>query len=79
MFDDPEFRAGRYRHYKGGLYNALYLVRHHHEGQPMVVYLSVEKQTLNVRPLRGWTTDPDGWLDPVTIEGSVVPRFTYVG
>jgi len=53
--------SGVYRHYKGGLYRVLFIARQHDTRDPMVVYVSMEHASINVRPLRG----PEGWLTPV--------------
>lgn len=77
---EPLFHFGVYRHYKGGLYTAYGIVRHHDSGQKMVVYMSHEKGTHNVRPLSGWAEDPDGWTDKViNSAGKRVDRFAYLG
>jgi hypothetical protein len=80
------FKPGLYRHYKGGLYTALFLVTHHETRLPMVLYISHTYGGANVRPLIGWQDDQDGWLDIITIpnEGaaggeSKCHRFALVG
>jgi hypothetical protein len=80
------FKPGLWRHYKGGLYTALFLATHHDARRPMVVYISHTYGGPNVRPLLGWEGDQDGWLDILTIpnEGaaggeSKVYRFAFVG
>lgn len=92
--EDKDFKLGLYRHYKGGYYTALGLVKHH-EGSPMVLYVCCKTGEQFVRPLRGWgkdyisthRSDPDGWLDLVEIDDKPfgtkistrrVPRFTFV-
>lgn len=74
-----DFKPGLYRHYKGHLYTALGLITHHETRRPMVKYVSHTYGGENVRPLHGWEGDPDGWADPVPIDGKVVPRFAFVG
>lgn len=78
-----EFKFGIYRHYKGDLYTALAIVFHHETRSPMALYFSHAKGSVNVRPLRGWPSDPDGWFDKVTVKqiaGSPeIPRFKYMG
>lgn len=64
------FRSGIYKHYKGGLYRVLFLVRHHDSGEPMVVYASLDRGTLNVRE---W---PD-FIALVEVNGEPMPRFAY--
>jgi len=73
------FRLGIYRHYKGGLYRALSLVAHHETRQPWVLYVSLERGSVNIRPLQGHHGDRDGWEDHVRGEdGLRVPRFLLV-
>lgn len=72
------FQPGLYAHYRGGLYTAVGLVRHHASGLPMVRYVSHEHATENVRPLFGWEGDADGFLDRVEHEGKLVERFKFI-
>lgn len=77
---DSDFKPGLYRHYKGRLYSALALVRHHETGEPMVLYASLDRGTFNVRPLRGWKGDEDGFIEMVELEdGERMRRFRYLG
>jgi Protein of unknown function (DUF1653) len=87
--DEADFKLGIYEHYKGGRYTAVMVVQHHQTREPMVVYVSHERGSVNCRPLRGWkfggdfsdgpAVDPDGFLDEVTLADDKVPRFSYVG
>ena len=65
-------RPGRYRHYKGGLYEVLGVAQHSETEEELVVY----------RPLYG---DHGLWVRPVTmfqetvdVQGVPVPRFAPV-
>ncbi len=69
----PDVRPGRYRHYKGGEYQLLGVVRHSETLEPLVLY----------RPLYGHSGD---WVRPfamffsdVLVEGQRVPRFAPIG
>jgi hypothetical protein len=71
MADD--FRPGRYRHFKGGLYEAFDLARHSETEEEYVIY----------RPLQG---APGWWVRPramfcgtVVVDGAPVPRFAWLG
>jgi hypothetical protein len=90
-FNPTEFKPGVYRHYKGNLYVALHIARHHdspdnehiggavvYVGDYFVVYYYPEQKTLNVRE---WDTiGKDSWCDSVDLgNGVYVPRFEYVG
>lgn len=68
-----EFKPGVYEHYKGGEYIALMLVRHHEEGEPMVVYTCSKQGIVTVRELAG-APFVDAWSDIV----DTTPRFKYL-
>lgn len=72
------FKPGRYVHYKGGEYVAVCLAHHHETRRLMVVYLSLERGTANVREYS--TPGADSWTDTVVLDsGEPAPRFRYVG
>jgi hypothetical protein len=64
---------GRYRHFKGGLYEVLGVARHSETEEEFVVY----------RPLSGdgglWIRPRAMFLETVTAGGATVPRFQYLG
>jgi hypothetical protein len=61
---------GRYRHYKGGLYDVLDTVRHSETCEPMTLYRALYGENgLWVRPAAMF-------LETVNIDGVVQPRFT---
>ncbi|WP_296509025.1 DUF1653 domain-containing protein [Rhodoferax sp.] len=65
-------RPGRYRHYKGGLYQVLDTVRHSETCEPMTLYRALYgEQGLWVRPAAMF-------LETVVIEGVPQPRFTLI-
>jgi hypothetical protein len=80
-----EFKAGVYEHYKGGLYLALHLARHHDTGELFVFYMCLLNGTLWMRE---WATPgKDSWTDQISVDieidydmimRTVVPRFRYV-
>jgi hypothetical protein len=63
---------GRYRHYKGGLYEVVDTVRHSETLEPMTLY----------RALYGehglWVRPAAMFLEEVVIEGVSQPRFTRI-
>ncbi len=65
----PAAPAGRYRHYKGNLYEVIGTARHSETLAPMVVY----------RPLYGegalWVRPHAMFFEAVQIDGQTVPRF----
>ena len=64
--------GGKYRHYKGNLYEVIGVARHSETLEEMVVYRALYGEGgLWVRPL-------GMFLENVTIDGKSVPRFAYV-
>lgn len=83
LSDPLNFKPGVYRHYKGGMYVALQLVRHHETQALYVVYISMSYGHVH---LREWATPgADSWIDKVmhpasySRAGEWIQRFTYVG
>ena len=70
----PLPRPGRYRHYKGGLYEVVGTARHSETLEEMVVYRALHDApefaagTLWARPLAIF-------LETVTVDGKTVARF----
>lgn len=80
----PEFKPGIWKHYKGDLYHALCLVKHHDSREDYVLYFSLKYGSANIRPLHGSEKDPDGFLDILPEQATQEEpeghcRFTYVG
>ena len=67
-----ETPPGRYRHYKGGLYDVVGTVRHSETLEPMTLYRALYGQMgLWVRPAAMFNEE-------VVIEGVRQPRFTKI-
>ena len=67
-----ETPAGRYRHYKGGLYDVVGTVRHSETLEPMTLYRALYGE-------RGlWVRPTAMFLETVDIDGVVQPRFRKV-
>lgn len=66
----PPMTLGRYRHYKGGLYQVLGLARHSETLEVLVIY----------RPLYGegalWVRPHAMFTGSIEVEGHQVPRFS---
>ena len=66
----PTIEPGRYRHYKGGEYEVLGVVRHSETLEPLVLYRPLYNQSgLWVRPF-------SMFLEPIEFNGTVQPRFS---
>ncbi len=68
----PSIPLGRYRHYKGGEYEVLGVVRHSETLEPLVLYRPLYNATgMWVRPF-------DMFLETIEHEGQRQPRFSPV-
>ena len=68
-----EIKLGRYRHFKGNEYEALYLAKHSETQEPMVVYRALYGE-------RGvWVRPASMWNETVERDGKTYQRFTYIG
>ena len=66
-------KLGKYRHFKGNEYEALYIAKHSETLEERVVYRALYGEFgIWVRPLSMWN-------ETVIHEGREVKRFTYIG
>lgn len=68
-----ELKPGKYRHFKGNLYEVIGIANHSETTEPMVVYRALYgEQGLWVRPAAMWNevVDKDNYHGP---------RFQYIG
>lgn len=68
-----EIKPGRYRHFKGGEYEVLFLARHSESGEDMVVYRAL----YGAREV--WVRPAAMWNETVERDGKTFRRFTYIG
>jgi len=67
--DLPAIQAGRYRHYKGGKYALIGVVRHSETLEPLVLYRALSQDSgLWVRPYAMF-------FEQVEVNGQWQPRF----
>ncbi len=69
----PELKAGKYKHYKGGLYEVIGVGLESETTQPVVIY-----QPLYETSVRYWVRPYDMFTGTVELDGKVVPRFKKV-
>lgn len=68
----PDTPTGRYRHYKGGLYEVVGVARHSETHEPLVVYRPLYNDT-------GWWVRPHAmFFEAVEVGGARQPRFARV-
>ena len=69
----PELAPGRYRHYKGGEYEVVAIVRHSETLEPLVLYRALYGEGgLWVRPYAMF-------CEEVVVDGRSVRRFAPIG
>lgn len=70
---DTGIKPGLYRHFKGNMYQVLYLARHSETEEEMVVYRALYGE-------RGvWVRPASMWSETVERDGKSLRRFSYVG
>ena len=68
-----KIKPGKYRHFKGGLYQVLFTAKNSETGEDMVVYKALYgSEGVWVRPLSMWN-------EVVKRDGKTYKRFTYIG
>ena len=64
-----EFKKGIYKHYKGNLYELLYVANHSETLEKMVVYKALYGEG------EVWVRPAGMWHEEVMVNGNTVPRF----
>ena len=68
----PELVPGRYRHYKGGEYEVVAVVRHSETLEPLVLYRALYGE-------RGlWVRPYAMFVETVAVDSQRVPRFAQL-
>jgi hypothetical protein len=68
-----KIKIGKYKHYKGKEYQVIELAKHSESLEDLVVYKALyDDEQVWVRPL-------NMFLENVTVEGKIVPRFQFLG
>ena len=65
-------KKGIYKHYKGNLYEFLYIANHSETLEKMVVYKALYGEG------EVWVRPAHMWDELVEVDGKNVPRFEYV-
>jgi len=72
-----EVRLGKYRHFKGGLYEVIGTARHSETLEKLVVY-----KNLYDHPKYGrgsiWVRPKEIFLEQVEVDSKKVPRFKFI-
>jgi len=67
-----KIKLGKYKHFKGGVYQVLGIAKHSETSEKLVVYQNLEKLNLLVRPKLMF-------FQKVIVNGKEIPRFKYIG
>ena len=68
----PSTPPGRYRHYKGGMYEVIGVVRHSETLEALVLYRPLD------RDIGLWVRPHAMFFGTVQLEGRALPRFELV-
>lgn len=63
---------GKYRHYKGNMYEVIGLARHSETLESMVVYRALYGEN------EIWVRPASMWNEEVNVGGKTLRRFTYI-
>jgi hypothetical protein len=69
-----KLKTGKYKHYKGKLYEVIGIAKHSETLEELVVYKALYQpkgENLWVRPLKMFTEE-------IIVEGKKIPRFEFV-
>lgn len=74
--EKPSIEKGMYRHYKGGVYDVLYVACHTETLEWYVVYESRDRKEQGVPSV--WVRPYDMFFETVEVDGEIVLRFERV-
>lgn len=68
-----DIKLGKYKHYKGNIYEVIYIGKHSETLEDVVIYKALYgNNKIWVRPLKMWN-------ETVIVDGKEVKRFEYIG
>lgn len=71
-------KTGKYKHYKGNMYEVIGIARHSETSEELVVYKGLyDSDEFGANSL--WVRPKKMFQENVIIDGEEVPRFKYVG
>ena len=71
-----KLKPGRYRHYKGKLYEVIGTARHSETLEEFVVYKALYRSKFGLNVL--WIRPQKMFIEKVTVDGKHVARFRYI-
>ncbi|MDP3734448.1 MAG: DUF1653 domain-containing protein [Nanoarchaeota archaeon] len=70
-------KLGKYKHYKGNFYQVIGMGRHSETLEELVIYKALYDSEFGKNAL--WIRPKAMFLEEVTVNGTKVPRFLFVG
>jgi len=67
-----ELKKGKYKHFKGNVYELLFIAKHSETMEDMVIYRSINDES------KIWARPISMWGETVEYQGKTVARFTYI-
>lgn len=68
-------KLGKYKHFKGDLYNVIGIAKHSETLEELVVYEALYDNPRS----KLWVRPKEMFLEKVERDGKVIPRFEYIG
>ena len=73
-----EVKIGRYKHYKGKLYEVIGVGRHSETLEEYVIYKALyDSEEFGNNSI--WIRPKSMFLEKVEVDGKVIPRFSFLG
>ena len=72
-----ELKPGRYKHYKGNLYEVIGLAHHSETMEELVVYKALYETSFGKDSL--WIRPKSMFMEKIIVDGHEKERFKYVG
>lgn len=69
-----EIKPGKYRHFKGKLYEVIGVAKHSETLEDLVVYECLYENPKS----KLWVRPTSMFLENVTVKSKKIPRFTYI-
>ena len=67
-----EYPKGRYRHFKGGMYEVVAIAKHSETEEELVIYRNLQE------PEKIWARPLGMWFETVERDGKNFPRFAPI-
>jgi len=72
-----EIQPGKYRHYKGGLYEVIGIAHHSETLEELVVYKALY-HSAEFGDNSLWVRPAKMFIGTVTVDGKSIPRFKFI-